>query len=592
MVLIASASIMMLIGGRLPSFANFDTNMMKKKLITSALPYINGVKHLGNLVGSILPADIFARYSRQQGETVLFICGTDEHGAPAELGAAASGMSIEAYCQHNHQLQKDIYQAFNISFDHFGRTSSPANHRLTQRVFAAIDQHGFIFSDTLQQFYSVDDKRFLPDRYIEGTCPLCGFPDARGDQCDGCGALLNPSELRCPRSALSPGSALQLMESRHLFLDLAKLEPAVRSWLDSHPHWPATVRGIARKWLQEGLRPRCITRDLAWGIGVPKAGFEDKVFYVWFDAPLGYISMTQEWAAAQGRPECWRDWWQRPEEVELVQFMAKDNVPFHTVFWPAMMIATAETWTLPTFIKGVNWLTYEGDKFSTSRQRGVFTGEALTLFPADYWRYTLFCMMPETSDTDFSFSAMAQIINKDLADNLGNFINRLVTLIVSNFNGALPAGYSPDPALNQVLSQDVSEYEHHMRQLEYRKAGVAMRRMWTRGNEYITHQQPWRKVKTDPLASAQVLKNCLGLLWVYSCVLAPVAPGIAERIRAILPVDGARWPSAKAALQQDWLQPVLAITSPAETLIRKISEGEVEALTQRFAGKMLPPADL
>ncbi|CAK8737027.1 hypothetical protein SODG_000748 [Sodalis praecaptivus] len=252
MVLIASASIMMFIGGRLPSFANFDTNMMKKKLITSSLPYINGVKHLGNLVGSILPADIFARYSRQQGETVLFICGTDEHGAPAELGAAASGMSIEAYCQHNHQLQKDIYQAFNISFDHFGRTSSPANHRLTQRVFVAIDQHGFIFSDTLQQFYSVDDKRFLPDRCIEGTCPLCGFPDARGDQCDGCGALLNPSELRCPRSALSPGSALQLMESRHLFLDLAKLEPAVRSWLDSHPHWPATVRGSRANGCRKG----------------------------------------------------------------------------------------------------------------------------------------------------------------------------------------------------------------------------------------------------------------------------------------------------------------------------------------------------
>lgn len=565
--------------------------MMKKKLITSALPYINGVKHLGNLVGSILPADIHARYSRQQGETVLFICGTDEHGAPAELGAAASGMPIKAYCQQNHRLQKDIYHAFDISFDHFGRTSSPSNHRITQQVFSAIDQHGFIFSDTLQQFYSVADKRFLPDRYIEGTCPLCGFTDARGDQCDGCGALLNPAELLGPRSALTPGSELQLMASRHLFLDLTKLEPAVRTWLETHPDWPATVRGIARKWLQEGLRPRCITRDLVWGVNVPKAGFEDKVFYVWFDAPLGYISMTQEWAAAQGQPEGWRDWWQRPDEVELVQFMAKDNVPFHTVFWPAMMIATADTWTLPSFIKGVNWLTYEGDKFSTSHQRGVFTGEALTLFPADYWRYTLFCMMPETSDTDFSFSAMAQIINKDLADNLGNFINRLVTLIVTNFDGVLPAGYSADPALSEALAQDVAEFDHQMQLVEFRKAGAVMRRMWTRGNEYITHQQPWRRVKIDPLASAQVLKNCLGLQRVYSCVLAPIAPGIAARIRAILPVDGAGWPSARAALQQDWLQPALTISPPAETLIRKISEEDVAQLTQRFAGKAQQLAD-
>ncbi|WP_071882248.1 SDR family oxidoreductase [Candidatus Sodalis pierantonius] len=224
-------------------------------------------------------------------------------------------------------------------------------------------------------------------------------------------------------------------------------------------------------------------------------------------------------------------------------------------------------------------------KFSTSRQRGVFTGEALTLFPTDYWRYTLFCMMPETSDTDFSFSAMAQVINKDLVDNLGNFINRLVTLIVSNFNGALPAGYCPDPALNQALSQDVSEYEHHMRQLEYRKAGVAMRRMWTRGNEYITHQQPWRKVKTDPLASAQVLKNCLGLLWVYSCVLAPVAPGIAGRIRAILPVDGARWSSAKAALQ-----PVLAITSP-DSQNQRGGGGSVDAAVRGQDAADLAQAD-
>lgn len=557
---------------------------MKKKLITSALPYINGVKHIGNLVGSILPADIYARYSRQQGEEVLFICGTDEHGAPAELGASASGIAIEDYCQKNHQLQKEIYQAFNINFDHFGRTSSVVNHLLTQKIFSIIEKNGYIFVDTLQQFYSIDDARFLPDRYIEGECPFCRYPDARGDQCDDCGALLNPIELIHPRSTLSPNSKLRLTENQHLFFDLSKLESDVRQWIKRHPQWPATVKGIARKWLQEGLQPRCITRDLKWGIEVNKPGFEDKVFYVWFDAPLGYISITQEWATIQNTSEIWRDWWQRPDEVELVQFMAKDNVPFHTLFWPAMMIATGENWVLPNYIKGVNWLTYAGNKFSTSRQRGIFINQALQLFPADYWRYTLFYMMPETSDTDFSFKAMAQIINKDLADNLGNFINRLVTLIINNFNGILPAGFHSEPTLKQVLQQEVAVFDHCMQHLEFRKAGATMRRMWTLGNEYITHRQPWIIVKTNQKETIHILKNCLWLLHLYSCVLAPVTPDIAAQIRSILPLQEDSYSTAKAALKEDWLYSELNITQPKENLIQKISTEAVEQLTQQFAG--------
>ncbi|MFT5582015.1 MAG: methionyl-tRNA synthetase, partial [Psychromonas sp.] len=426
---------------------------MKKRLITSALPYINGVKHLGNLVGSMLPADIYARYSRQNNHTVLYICGTDEHGAPAEIAAHNEGVSVEEYCDKYHKIQKDIYQRFNLSFDYFGRTSSSSHHKFTKEVFESIISNGYIYQDEIEQYYSIDDQRYLPDRYIEGSCPECGFKSARGDQCDGCGCLLNPSELIEPYSALSGSKNLELRKTSHLFLDLKKLEGSLSQWLDKKTEWPELVRGISRKWLKEGLQSRCITRDLDWGIKVPLNDDTLKALYVWFDAPLGYISFTQEWAALQNSGDDWKSWWKEPGNVELVQFMAKDNVPFHTIFWPAMMMASTKNeneneWTLANYIKGVNWLTYEGGKFSTSQKIGVFTDKALELYPADYWRFALFSMMPEKSDSSFSFELFALAINKDLADSVGNFVSRLCKMIEKNFTEAtIPAGFEVDQCL-------------------------------------------------------------------------------------------------------------------------------------------------
>lgn len=557
---------------------------MTRKLITSALPYINGIKHLGNLVGSMLPADIMARFLRQQGEEVLYICGTDDHGAPAELGALKQGQTVEDYCEQSYVIQKKIYEDFNLSFDYFGRTSSETNKAVTQEIFTAIAQNGYIFEDTIKQFYSEADQRFLADRYIEGECPKCGFADARGDQCDGCGSLLNPTDLIEPRSALSGSKALEITETRHLFLNLEQLTERVEQWINKHPHWPSTVSGIAHKWLKEGLKPRCITRDLSWGVPVPKTGFEDKVFYVWFDAPIGYISMTKEWAAQQGDPDAWQQWWQRPEDVTLIQFMAKDNVPFHTVFWPAMMMGTEQNWVYAHQIKGVNWLTYEGDKFSTSRQKGVFTDKALSLFPADYWRYCLFAMMPETNDADFSFAAMAQIINKDLADSLGNFNSRVCKLIEKNYASTLPEGFSPDPTLIEEITDLVKTYESHMHAIEFRKAGVTLRKMWALGNEYVHKNEPWKVVKSDLAQAANILKNSLYLLNIYSCALAPIAPDTAKAIRQQLPVDPADIPPAHTALASDWLEPSVAIQPNKAALIQKIAQETIESLTEQFAG--------
>lgn len=557
---------------------------MKKKLITSALPYINGIKHLGNLVGSMLPADIMARFLRQQGEEVLYICGTDDHGAPAELGALKAGKNVADYCHESYEIQKKIYEHFNISFDYFGQSSSATNKAVTQDIFTAIEENGYIFEDTIKQFYSATDQRFLPDRYIEGECPKCGFPGARGDQCDGCGSLLNPTDLINPRSALSGSKDLKITQTRHLFLNLAQLSERVAQWIDRHPHWPSTVSGIAHKWLKEGLKPRCITRDLSWGVPVPKAGFEDKVFYVWFDAPIGYISMTQEWAKQTDTPSAWQDWWQQPEEVELIQFMAKDNVPFHTVFWPAMMMGTEQKWVYAHHIKGVNWLTYEGDKFSTSRQKGVFTDKALTLFPADYWRYTLFAMMPETNDADFSFAAMAQIINKDLADSLGNFNSRICKLVEKNYANALPAHFTKDNELHQAISELVAEYERQLHAIEFRKAGTILRKMWALGNEYVHKNEPWKIVKQDLAQAANILKNSLYLLNIYSCALAPIAPNTAQSLRQQLPVDQTQMPPAHEALDSTWLETSVTINPNKTALIQKIMPDVVETLTQQFSG--------
>ena len=307
---------------------------MSKILITSALPYINGVKHLGNLVGSLLPADVHARFRRQLGDEVLFICGTDEHGTPAELGALAASEDVGQYCDAQHAIQADVYRRFGLSFDHFGRSSRSQNHALTQHFYRRLDAVGLIDERPVRQVWSSVDRRFLPDRYVLGTCPRCGFEAARGDQCDACASLLDPADLIRPRSALSGDTQLELRESSHLFLRQSLLVDRLNAWIDTRRGWPPFVVSLARSWLTSDLRDRCITRDLAWGVPVPRPGFEHKVFYVWFDAPIAYIAATREWAEQDPARRDWRDWWWQADDVRYLQFLGKDNVPFHAVSFP------------------------------------------------------------------------------------------------------------------------------------------------------------------------------------------------------------------------------------------------------------------
>lgn len=560
---------------------------MAKVLITSALPYINGIKHLGNLAGSLLPADIHARYRRQIGDDVLFICATDEHGTPAELAAAEAGLVVADYCDQQHRIQKSIYDALRLSFDHFGRSSGKHNHALTQAFFAALEENGFIEERAIQQVYSVDDGRFLPDRYVVGTCPHCGSGRARGDQCETCTRPLDPTDLIDPRSAISGSDRLERRETRHLFLRQSALEGELRAWIESRSGWPAIVTSIARKWLSEGIEDRCITRDLSWGVPVLKPGFEGKVFYVWFDAPIAYIAATQEWSDAD--PDCrnWREWW-LDERTEYIQFLAKDNVPFHAVSFPCTLLGARQGWKTVDIIKGVHWLTYQGGKFSTSDRRGVFLDQALDLLPGDYWRWWLAANAPEGSDADFTFGRFVADVNSDLANTLGNFVNRALKLLAARFGGIVPEERPESEAesrLVEELDHRLSALRSHHGALSIRKSAEETRAIWALANAYIANEAPWKLADTNTGRAAVVLRYAVNLLHVSAVVAWPFIPDSAERILAALGQDSAlpTWPdSAAQALRA--IGPGTTISVPPP-LFAKLTDDWRSEQEARFAGR-------
>lgn len=562
---------------------------MTRHLITSALPYINGVKHLGNLIGSMLPSDLHARYLRARGEEVLFICATDEHGTPAELAARAAGMEVAQFCAEQHKVQADLGAAFDLSFDYFGRSSSPQNKELTQHFGQKLLENGFIEERVTRQIYSVDDARFLPDRYVEGICPHCAYDKARGDQCENCTRLLDPTDLLEPRSAISGSTKLEVRESTHLFLLQSKLADEIRAWVNKHPDWPVLVSSIALKWLDEGLHDRGITRDLKWGVPVDRPGMEDKVYYVWFDAPIEYIAATKEWADADPDNRDWKSWWYEAEDVRYVQVMAKDNVPFHTVTFPGTEIGSREPWKMVDFIKGFNWLNYYGGKFSTSQQRGIFMSDAIEILPSDYWRYYLLANAPETSDASFTWDGFASTANKDLADTLGNFVNRTLKFCASKFGNELPAGGELGPrekALGEALDIRLASYNTHMKDMQIRKAMQELRAIWVMGNEYLTEAAPWTVFKTDPDAAAVSLRIAVNLIRIFAILSAPAIPNAAMRISSALQLNlGPRdWIEGKCLDALKVLGPGHGFVIP-DVLFRKISDDEVAEWETRFGGR-------
>ena len=567
-------------------------------LVTSALPYINGVKHMGNLAGSMLPADVYSRAMRLLGHEVLYICATDEHGTPAELAAAEAGLSVSEYCDKMHAAQKAAGDDFKLSYDYFGRSSSDATRRLTQEFALALEANGFLEERTSQQVYSVADGRYLPDRYVEGTCPNCGYESARGDQCDGCGKLLDPVDLINPYSAVSGSHDVEIRDTNHLYLKQSDMSGRLRDWVETHrADWPALTTSIAMKWLDEGLRDRAITRDLEWGIPVVTAdgsvrdGFEGKVFYVWFDAPIAYIGATQDWAAQTGGD--WEKFWRTDkgaDSTRYVQFMGKDNVAFHTLSFPTTIMGSGEPWKLVDELKAFNWVTWYGGKFSTSNKRGVFMDQAIDIAPSDYWRWHLMANAPESSDAAFTWEDFQASINSDLANVLGNFVNRITSYCVKKFDGKVPAGGEVTEAekwigaeLMDRLPRLVELYEAR----EFRKAMAETRAIWAAGNEYLTQAAPWMHYKTNVDQAAMGVRAGLNLVALFGVLAQPIIPDAAEKILNAMNIPDANrtWDFGDFTRtgELNSLPVGLEISAPP-VLFAKIEAEDIEGWTERFGG--------
>ncbi|MDP3881702.1 MAG: methionine--tRNA ligase [Nanoarchaeota archaeon] len=499
-----------------------------KRLITAALPYINNIPHLGHIVGSHLPADIFARYCRTKGYETVFIGGTDENGSTSEIAAESIGIEIKEFSDKLHEEHKKIYEWFNISYDIFSRTSKPIHHQTTQEIFKVIHKKGFITPGKMKVFYSINEKRFLPDRYVKGTCPKCGYEDATGDQCEKCTSVLDPAQLINPRSTMT-NSPVIIKETQHLFLRLDKLSGKVESWIKKQKTWRSQVKSLALAWIKEGLRERCITRDLKHGVPVPLKGYEDKVLYVWFDAPIGYISATKEI-----RSKDWDKFWQ-DKSTDIYNFLGKDNIPFHTIFFPAMLLAHGE-FNLPYNVVGLQYLNYEGGKFSKSKKRGVFCEKLpLSGIDVDVMRSYLTFVIPETNDTEFRWEDFQKRINGDLIGNYANLINRTVSFINSRLKGQVKKPSkseitSLDKKLEKAVKDKASKIEKFLEQAQLRAAYAELLALSSDGNKYFDDAKPWEEINKDPHRASTILYNCASLCRSIAILSSPFTPSAAQKI--------------------------------------------------------------
>ena len=506
----------------------------KRTLVTCALPYANGPVHIGHLAGAYIPGDIYVRYLRMRGEDVVFVCGSDEHGVPITIKARAQGVTPQDIVDKYHQVMKDAFTGLGINFDIYSRTTSKVHDENASEFFRKLyDDDKFITQES-EQYYDEEAKTFLADRYIVGTCPKCGNPNAYGDQCEKCGSTLSPEELIDPRSALS-GSTPKKVKTKHWYLPLDQYEPWLRDWiLEQHKEWKTNVYGQCKSWLDGGLQPRAVSRDLDWGVPVPVDGAEGKVLYVWFDAPIGYISNTKELL-----PESWEKWWKDPE-TRLVHFIGKDNIVFHCIVFPSMLKAYGD-FVLPENVPANEFLNLEGDKISTSRNWAVWVHEYEEQFPGqeDVLRYVLTANAPETKDNDFTWKDFQQRNNSELVAVFGNFVNRAVVLTHKYFNGVVPENRKPEPIDAETLASIVpckEALEKYIETFHFREALKEAMNIARIGNKYISDMEPWKVAKEDMDRTASILYTCLQICADLAIAFEPFTPFSAEKLRNILRV--------------------------------------------------------
>lgn len=508
--------------------------MSDRVLVTSALPYANGPLHLGHLAGAYLPADLFVRFKRLEGKEVIFICGSDEHGVPITIAADKEGVSPQEIVDRYHTINKKTFEEFGISFDYYGRTSSETHKRVSQSFFKKLYEKGAFNEKTEEQFYDAEAGMFLADRYIKGTCPKCGYEEAYGDQCEKCGASLSPRELINPRSMLS-GNTPELRKTRHWYIPLGRYESWLREWIGGQEDWKSNVAGQCNSWLDGGLNERAVTRDLKWGVPVPIEGADGKVLYVWFDAPIGYISATVEWAAQIGDPEGWKMFWQ-DENTELVHFIGKDNIVFHCIMFPAMLKEHGD-FVLPRNVPANEFLNLEGQKLSTSRGWAVWLHEYLEDFDAELLRYALATTLPETRDSDFSWKDFQGRVNNDLADILGNFIYRTFSFIERFFEGKVPPlenASEADKAMLAEIKAHGAQVAADYNKYKFKDAVLHTLNLARLGNKYFTDMEPWHSRKNDMQKCGNTLHVCAQIVAALSVYFEPVLPDTCKKLKSDL----------------------------------------------------------
>lgn len=561
--------------------------MSKRTLVTSALPYANGPIHLGHLAGAYLPADLYVRYKRLTNEDVIHICGSDEHGVPITIAAEKEGVSPQDIVDKFHEQNKQIFKDFGIEFDFYGRTSSPVHHKTSQEFFTKLYEDDVFVQKTEEQLYDPKAEMFLPDRYVRGTCPNCGYEDAYGDQCESCGTSLSPTELIDPKSAIT-GDTPETRKTTHWYLPLGNFQEQLEEWLETRENWKPNVAGQVKSWLNDGLQDRAVTRDLTWGVPVPLDDAEGKVLYVWFDAPIGYISATKEWAEQQGDPDRWKTYWQ-DEETDLIHFIGKDNIVFHCIMFPATLMAHGD-YVLPKNVPANEFLNLEGQKLSTSRGWAVWLDEYLEDFEPDLLRYVLGTILPETKDSDFSWQEFQNKVNSELADVLGNFVYRTTSFTENYFDGTVPELTNPTEKDRETLTQIAVQKEKisaAYEEFKLREAIAETMNLARIGNKYFTEMEPWQTRKDDRETCGNTLHVCLQITAALSILFDPILPNKMAELRSELNISGTpNWDDISDAILENG-----STIDKGAILFEKIEDEVIEAQLQKLRDRAEEQSD-
>jgi methionyl-tRNA synthetase len=526
-----------------------NLSLSEKVLVTSAWPYINVTPHLGNLVGSVLSADVTARYYRLKGSDVLMVSGSDTHGTPIEVEAIRQGLTPKELTDRNHAKVAELFQRWNASFDNYTTTESPVHKQFVQKTLLEIQKNGYIFAQDTQMLYCEHDQRFLPDRFVEGKCPYCGCEKARGDQCDICGKLLEPTLLVDPYCVICKTKPT-IKNTRHWYIDLSKLSKPLTEYINNNQQLPVNVKNFSLNWIKEGLKPRAVTRDIEWGIPAPFEGAEGKTIYVWVDAVLGYVSATIEQCQRLGKPEKWREFW-FDKQAKTLYFVGKDNIPFHTIILPALLLASGKGYNLPWNVSATEFLQFKGQKASKSQHIGIWIDEALDMFPVDYWRFFLIATRPESKDTNFSWTMFIEKINADLNDTFGNFIHRTLSFISSKFDGEIPAPIKldkDDEVISQAVNEKVMQAAKEIEDGWLQSAANTLIGISRMGNQYLNTKEPWNLMKTDKEKAGTIFYVAAQVVKAVAVVSEPFMPQTAQQLWQTLNlpenVDKSNWGDA------------------------------------------------